>query len=191
MLKYIKAKLYNWDAGRSKNQPDKIIETLSPQPNQHIADIGAGGGYFSFRFADGIKKGKVYAVDISEKFLKFISQEAVRRGYVNVITVMVKNSAPSLPPKSIDLIFTRNVYHHLANRVEYFRELKEALTDTGRIAIIDFAPDKSLFTRVTGHCIQEQIIKNEMEQAGYRLVQSYNFLPWQSFFIFTPSGNKI
>lgn len=186
MFEYLQAKLYNWDAGRSKNQPDKIVETLSPRPDQHIADIGAGGGYFSFRLAEKVKAGKVYAIDINEKFLKIISQEAVRRGYTNIITVKAGNSAPPLPLKSIDLVFMRNVYHHITNRIEYFAELKRVLVDTGRVAVVDFIPDKSLFARITGHCIQVQIIKSEMEQAGYRLIENYNFLPRQSFLIFTP-----
>jgi tRNA A58 N-methylase Trm61 len=40
------------------------LETLSLQLGQKVADIGAGGGYFSLLFADaGGREGQVFAVD--------------------------------------------------------------------------------------------------------------------------------
>ena len=66
-----KAKMFNKKASDPKNKPDQIIETLGLQPGQTIADIGAGGGYFSLRFADAVgRKGVVYAIDTNPEFLE-------------------------------------------------------------------------------------------------------------------------
>jgi len=44
----LQAKMFNRRASNPKNKPDQILETLALQPRQNVADIGAGGGYFSF-----------------------------------------------------------------------------------------------------------------------------------------------
>ena len=60
-MKKIDAKMFNTKASNPKNKSDEIIKNLKILPGQNIADIGSGGGYFSFRFAELVgKEGKVY-----------------------------------------------------------------------------------------------------------------------------------
>ena len=33
-------------------RPDQVIQHLDIQPGAHVADLGAGGGYFTFRLAE-------------------------------------------------------------------------------------------------------------------------------------------
>lgn len=54
----------------------------------------------------------------------------------NVGTVLVDGGKLDLPGKSLDLVFMRNVCHHL-DRVDYFRRLRCFLKPDGRVAIID------------------------------------------------------
>jgi len=42
-----RAELFNKKASHPKNKPDQIIKTIGLKRGQSIADIGAGGGYFS------------------------------------------------------------------------------------------------------------------------------------------------
>ena len=51
-MRNIKAEMFNRKASDPKNKPDEILEVLALQKGQEIADIGAGGGYFSLRFAE-------------------------------------------------------------------------------------------------------------------------------------------
>ena len=58
-------------------QPEVVIHSLSLQPGNHVADLGAGGGYFTFRLADAVgPTGKVYAVDIDKGNLEYIASQA-------------------------------------------------------------------------------------------------------------------
>ena len=67
------AKMFNRKASDPKNKPDQILETLTLQLGQNVADIGAGGGYFSLRFAEAVgNEGHVFAVDTDSNFLEFI-----------------------------------------------------------------------------------------------------------------------
>jgi len=51
-MKILKAKMFNKKVANYKNKPDQIIEAIGLKRGQTIADIGAGGGYFSLRFAE-------------------------------------------------------------------------------------------------------------------------------------------
>ncbi|GAF98639.1 unnamed protein product, partial [marine sediment metagenome] len=124
LMKNTKARMFNRKASAPESKPDQIFKTLALRPGQIIADLGAGGGYFSFRFADAVGgKGKVYAVDVNPNFLELIRNSAEEKGLNNIETVLATGNGVNLPEKTLDLIFVRNVYHHLPNRTEYFRNL--------------------------------------------------------------------
>jgi predicted methyltransferase len=51
--------------GRDRwQQPDRVMAELGLQPGNQVADLGAGGGYFTVRLARAVApSGVVYAVD--------------------------------------------------------------------------------------------------------------------------------
>jgi ubiquinone/menaquinone biosynthesis C-methylase UbiE len=182
----LQAKMFNRKAANPKNKPDQILETLGLQPRQNVADIGAGGGYFSLRFAELVgREGKVFAVDTNSGFLEFIKNSAEEKGLVNVETVLVTEKGLTLP-ENVDLVFMRNMCHHIPNRLEYFRKLKDFLKAGGRIAIVEYRSAKRFsFRGMFGHYVSKEIIVKEMNEAGYRLQEDLDFLPEQSFTIFS------
>ncbi len=187
MKNFKKAKMFNEKASNPKSKPDQILETLALQRGQNIVDIGAGGGYFSLRFADAVgREGKVYAVDTNPKFLEFIRNSANERGLNNVRTILTTEDKLTLPEKSLDFVFMRNVCHHLTNRMEYFRNLTGLLKLDGKIAIVEYKRGGLFsFHRIFGHYVPQEIIVKEMDRAGYQLEEDFDFLQDQSFTIFT------
>jgi len=187
-VRNFKAEMFNRKASSPKNKPDEILEALTLRQGQKVADIGAGGGYFSLRFVEAVgKDGRLFAVDTNPKFLEFIKNSAKEKGLDNVETVLTTEDNPTLSEKSIDLIFMRNVCHHLTNRVEYFKRLRGALKPRGRIAIIEYRTGGGRFSfhRKFGHYVPKKIIIEEMKEAGYQLEKDLDFLPEQSFVIFS------
>ena len=180
------AKMLNKKASESKNKPDQIIEVLELKPAQTIGDMGSGGGYFSLRFAKIVgKEGKIYAVDTNPEFLEYIKNNAKKEGLNNIIPTLVSKDKLDLPKKSLDLIFMRNVTHHIPNRVKYFKSLKQFLKPDGRIAIIEYKKSKIFtFRRLFGHYVPKETIIQEMELAGYLLEKEFNFLLEQHFTVY-------
>ena len=181
-----KALLLNKKAGDPKNKPEEIISALELKPGDVIADIGAGGGYFSIRFAEIVgKNGKVYAIDINPEFLKFIKEYAQEKNLANIITILAKDANLDLSENILDLIFMRNVTHHLSNRVDYFANLKKYLKPDGKVAIIEHKKG-SLFSFHTlfGHYLPKEKIIKEMRAAGYLLLKEFNFLENQHFTLY-------
>jgi ubiquinone/menaquinone biosynthesis C-methylase UbiE len=180
------AKMFNRKAADPKNKPDQILETLALLQGQIVADIGAGGGYFSFKLAELVgREGKVLAVDTNSGFLEFIKSGCRERELDNIETVLVTEEDLTLPA-SVDLVFMRNVCHHIPNRPEYFRKLKSFLKPDGRVAIVEYRSARRVsFRGMFGHYVpKEQIIK-EMREAGYQLQKAFDFLPDQSLAIFS------
>lgn len=182
--------MFNRKAGRKKNKAEKILSALHVQPGQTIADIGSGGGFFTILLSAQVgTNGKVYAVDTNKDFLEFITRQVTKQKITNITTVLATEHTIPLPAHSIDLIFARNVYHHLQNRIVYFSEAKQLLAPKGRVAIVEHLPEGSRlsFHRRCGHNVPKETIIQEMGKAGYRVSASFDFLPTQSFTIFMPS----
>lgn len=186
----LKAWMFNRKASSQKSKPDRILEALALQPGQHIADIGSGGGYFSLRFAEAVgETGTVYAVDIKREFLNILLEKVEKRGLRNIKTVLASQIKEEIPGKSLDFIFIRNAYHHLENRVRYFKELSSLLKPDGKISIVEYDGRRGLnFRRLFGHFVPQEKIVAEMQKAGYHVDKRLDFLPEQSFTIFTKRG---
>jgi ubiquinone/menaquinone biosynthesis C-methylase UbiE len=165
-------------------RPDQVIHALGLPPGGQVADIGAGGGYFTLRLADAVgPSGRVYAVDVDSDMVEYLEKEAREKGYENVEAVLAKEGDPLLPQAQLDLIFLCNTYHHLPERADYFRRARKYLRAGGRVVIIDFN-DHALWQRWFGHSVDGQLIRSEFEAAGYRLEHEYDFLPEQHFLVF-------
>jgi len=183
-LKSLKAKIFNRAASNPKNKPDELLNVLKLRQGQVVADIGAGGGYFSLRFAEVVgKNGRVFAADTNQKFLELINEQCKEKRLENIQTILATGEELDLPEKSLDLIFMRNVYHHLRNRIEYFRKLRCFLKPNGKVVIIERSKPLTLHG-IFGHYVPRETIVEEMEEAGFAVDQEFDFLPNQSFIIF-------
>jgi precorrin-6B methylase 2 len=75
-----KARMFNEEAANPKNKPEEILKTLALQQGEKIADVGAGGGYLSLKFAEAVgKQGAVYAVDTDSGKIEFIRRSAAEK----------------------------------------------------------------------------------------------------------------
>ncbi|MEM7410685.1 MAG: methyltransferase domain-containing protein [Myxococcota bacterium] len=168
-------------------QPDQVLRLLEISPGDRVADIGAGGGYFSFRFADAVgAEGRVFAVDVDDDMLEYLTGRVADEGRTNVEVVRGAFEDPQLPDGEIDLVFLSNTYHHIQDRPDYFRGVLGDLSPRGRVAIVEL-DDRSWFPRTFGHYSEPDAIVREMEAAGYVRVADHAILERQSFQIFAPT----
>jgi len=159
-------------------KPHQVLEALNLKPNEAVADIGSGAGYFARRFAR--HAAKVYAVDIDPKLL-----EAVRRGAPsNLVTILAAPDDPRLPPASVDTVFFCNVLHHIHDRAAYYPKLARALKPGGRIAILEFYKKPLPVGPPESMKLTEDEVTGELQAAGFRKTKSFDFLPYQYFLVF-------
>ncbi|HKT36023.1 MAG TPA: class I SAM-dependent methyltransferase [Nitrospira sp.] len=169
-------------------KPAQVIDALALNPGMHVADLGAGSGYFTRRFVEAVTEtGKVYAIDVEPEALKYVEDSIVHmhRSF-EAEFILARPDNPKIPFESVDLIFVCNTYHHLEDRSTYFRNVKSSLKPGGRIAIIDFYHDERSgelgFPK--RHLVPKEKVIEEMTEAGYRLAKEHKFLPKQYFLEF-------
>ena len=109
-------------------------------------------------------------------------RSATREKLANLSSQLATADSPKLPAK-VDLVLVIDTYHHIEQRIRYFRNLKQSLNPGGRIAIVDFKPDSPVGPPAI-HRIAAKSIVDEMARAGYRLGVEHRFLPYQYFLIF-------
>ncbi|MCK9151385.1 class I SAM-dependent methyltransferase [Methanobacterium alcaliphilum] len=181
-------KLLNREASSSQNKPLEILKNLNLQQGMIIGDIGSGGGYFTSLFSKKVgEDGKVYSIDVNQKSLDFIKNELEKTGITNVELVKGNSNGINLPESSVDLFFMRNVFHHLENQINYFKNLKTLLKEDGKVAIIDYDQRNFSPMGIFGHYTHENDLMDVMTRAGYLKFEKFVFLPKQSFMIFKKS----
>jgi len=87
----------------------------------------------------------------------------------------------ALPEAGLDLVFARNVFHHLPEPGKFFAKLKRYLKIGGRVAIIEHKKKGFSFVSLFGHHTVPEEIVREMERAGYMTGASFDFLPDRTF----------
>jgi len=162
-------------------KPERVIRALALPPNAAVADIGAGTGYFAVRLARAIPKGRVFGVDVEPNMVRYLAERARHEGLANLIALAGEPDDPRLP-MAVNLAIMVDVYHHIDDRVRYFRNLRRYLKPGGRVAIIDHR-------RAPGDPPEAMLIapgrvKEELERAGFGVAAEHAFLPNQYFLIF-------
>jgi arsenite methyltransferase len=159
-------------------KPHEVLTALDLKSTETIADIGAGTGYFSRRFAN--HAAKVFAVDLDEKLLAIAAKNAP----ANLKTILAATHDPRLHAASVDAIFFCDVLHHLENRAAYYTKLAKALKPGGRIAMIDFRKVELPIGPPVEKKLSEDDVIGEMKAAGFKLSKRAEFLPYQYFLTF-------
>ncbi len=166
-------------------KPDQVVERLQLKSGQRVAEIGSGSGYFVVRFARAVgETGKVYAADIDSDMLNYLKWRAGKEELANIELVEATPDDPKLAGSSVDMVFICNTIHHIDNRDRYYPNISRALREGGRMVIVDFYKRPLPVGPSPRMKIARRDMIEEIEQAGFHLVEEYDFLPHQYFLVF-------
>ena len=166
-------------------KPLEVITALDLKPGEVIADIGAGSGYFSFRFAHHVGPGRVYAVDISPDMILHMNRRIRDMQITNITTVLAPPDDPLLGDGSLDRVFICDVWHHIEKQGEYLAKLKKMLKPGGQLVMIDFQKRELPVGPPLEMKIAREDLVRRLEQAGFQLLKEHVFLPYQYFLVFS------
>ena len=167
-------------------KPDEVVKSLNLKPGDVIADIGAGNGYFTKRFARAVGPGgKALGLDIVPSKVEYMRKDAERSGLNNYKALIIKSDDAQLDPGSVDVVFLCNTYHHLENRVDYLKRLSMSLKENGRVVIIDFyKKPMPVGPSSSDHKLAKEVVLEEFQEAGYKLQHDKDLLPYQYYLEF-------
>lgn len=173
-------------------KPDDVLDALELVEGDVIADIGAGGGYFSEKLAGRVgPTGHVYATDVQPAMIKALRKRVAKRGLTNVTVIHGEFHDPNLPPASCDWVFLSSVYKEIDERPAYMRKVRDVLKKNGRVAILEYRPETGGTGPPRRDRLPEAQIIAEMEAAGFRLLRSFDFLPREWFLVFGPAPDSV
>ncbi len=168
----------------SEEQPDLVVDGMGLAPDAQVADIGAGTGYFTFRIAEAVPTGRVYAVDVQPEMLEVLRKRIDRRAIANVLPVLGTEDDPKLPPDQLDAVLLVDAYHEFAHPFEMMQGIRRALRPGGRVFLIEYrGEDPTVPIKPLHKMTQAQAI-TELEAVGLRWVATRDMLPTQHFMVF-------
>ncbi|MEW6599671.1 MAG: methyltransferase domain-containing protein [Nitrospirota bacterium] len=173
------------DPERDKWQkPAEVVKAMNLREGDVVADIGAGTGYFTRHIAVAVgPSGKALGLDIEPGMVEYMKEDAKKLNLNNYEARVVRTDDPELAPHSVDVIFLCDTYHHIENRVEYFSNIIPSLKPGGRVVVVDFIKDSD-FGPPRDHKMAQEVVVDELQRAGYKLIRTHALLPYQYFLEF-------
>lgn len=166
-------------------QPSQIMDSLGIADGSVVADVGAGGGWFTVRLARRVgPRGLVYAQDVQRQMIEAIDRRVQREGLRNVRLVLGRDDDTRLPGNAFDAVLMVDAYHEVQDRVGLLRSIRAALKPAGRAGIVDFKKDGYGPGPDMDERIEPADIVRDAEEAGLHLVTQETFLPFQYLLVF-------
>ena len=168
-------------------KPEQVMDALQIAEDSVVADLGAGGGWFTVRLARRVgPHGWVYAEDVQRLMIEAIQRRVQREGLLNVKTVLggYDDPFPGLAADTFDAVLIVDTFHEMDHPVVLLRNVARTLKPSGIIGIIDYqqgegGPGPDPEDRVAPGAIIETA-----KAAGLKLVGQDKFLPYQYFLRF-------
>lgn len=165
-------------------RPEQIMDALHIAEGSTIADLGAGGGWFTMRLADRVgPNGKVYAEDIQPQMIEAIKRRVQRANLTNVHAFLGKPLDPRLPVP-VDAVLIVDAYHEMEQPRVVLGHVAASLKPDGRLGIVEFTKNGL----GPGPPMQERVdaarVIADAEAAGLRLVSKETFLRYQYMLVF-------
>jgi ubiquinone/menaquinone biosynthesis C-methylase UbiE len=152
-------------------QINRVMDILGIAPGKAVADIGAGSGWFTVRAAKRMSgSGLVYAVDINPEAIRYVDDRARKEQLQNVKTILGQADNPLLPARSVDAVLLLKTYHEVAQPVALLQNLRAALRPGAKVGVIDRNGNGE------NHGVGRDVVIREAKQAGYKLIDQYDFV---------------
>ncbi|HYN08391.1 MAG TPA: methyltransferase domain-containing protein [Vicinamibacterales bacterium] len=166
-------------------QPDRIMDKLNIADGARVADIGAGGGWFTIRLARRVgPNGRVFAEDIQPQMIESIRRRIDREGLTNVVPTLGSPTDARLPA-GVQAVLIVDTYPQFPDPVALLHNIAAALVPGGRLGIVDFKTDGA---GGPGPALEERlhpdVIKRDAEKAGLTFKSHETFLRYQYLLVF-------
>jgi ubiquinone/menaquinone biosynthesis C-methylase UbiE len=170
-------------------RPDVIVKALGLRRGMTVADLGAGTGYMSKRLSETVgPEGTVLAIEPEPKLLSYLRDRAEREQTANVIPILGSANDPRLPRGTADAVLVLDTFHHIDDRIRYFRDLRRSLKPGARVVVVDWHKRALPVGPPMDHKLAQEQVVEEMVAAGYRQADSPEPLAYHYIVVFLADG---
>lgn len=164
---------------------DLLLQALELKPGIQVADIGAGTGYHSRRWAARVgPAGTVYAVDVQPQMVAMLEAASRKAGIANIRPVLGTEKDVKLAPASIDMAVMVDVYHELEYPHEVLQSIVRALKPGGKLVFVEYRAEDAKVPIKPLHKMSEAQVKKEAAAHPLVYERTVNTLPWQHVIVF-------
>lgn len=172
-------------------RPEQIMDALGIGDGMTVADLGAGGGWFTIRLARRVgPNGIVYAEDIQPEMIESIKRRIERENLKNVRTHLGTASDPKLPAGSLDAVLIVDSHHEMEQPVVLLRNLAVSLKPArdgrpgGRIGIIEHTKGGGGPGPLMAERVDPERVIRDAQAAGLALVSRESIPRYQYMLVF-------
>lgn len=166
-------------------KPDQVMDALHVAEGTTVADIGAGGGWFTMRLARRVDpNGRVYAVDVQRLMIEAISRRIEREGLKNIVTPVLAEYGELPADARLDAALIVDALPEMEDPVLLLKNVARTLKPQGRIGIIDYREGDGGPGPDAAERVPPSLVISQAAAAGLKLVEEHKFLPYQYFLIF-------
>lgn len=166
-------------------KPEQVMDALGIAEGARVADLGAGGGWFTIRLARRVgPNGVVYAEDIQPQMLESIKRRVEREQLQNVRSVLGQPEDPNLPPGELDAVLIVDTFNAFEQPVVVLRHVRESLKPGGRVGIIEYTKDGHGPGPDMADRVDPEVVIDAAAAAGLHLARREDFLRYQYMLVF-------
>lgn len=172
-------------------KPNLIMDELRIAEGSVVADLGAGGGWFTIRLARRVgPNGLVYAEDIQPVMIEAIRRRTQHERLTNVRTILGTPSDPRLPRK-LDAVLIVDAYHEMEDPILLLRNVEHSLNPQGRVGVVGFLPGGGGPGPAPEERVDPETVVKAAEAAGLKLEAREAVRPFQFLLVFGKSASPL
>ena len=165
-------------------KPAQVVRALHLSGSETLVDVGAGSGYFTFRFAKALPKGKVVAVDVQPEMVRHVHHKVMTEGIKNVEAVISDPADPGVDPAA-DIVFVCDVIHHVQGREAWLQKMFSEMKAGAKLVVVEFKEGNLPQGPPESVKIPKAKLTQLVRDAGFVLKSDDpKLLPYQTFLVF-------
>jgi len=153
--------------------PRHIIAQCGLRPGMHVADFGAGAGYFAVAAADVVgREGIVYVIDIQQDLLTkamHVARDEQAVQFVFVHGDLEQPSGSTLPDASVEVVIMTNLLFQVEDKAAVLSEARRVLTSNGRLVLVDWSDSYGGMGPIEEYVIAESEARTLLSKAGFEV----------------------
>lgn len=164
----------------SEERCSLMLANLNVRPGTVVCDMGCGNGFYSLQMAKLVgEQGQIFAVDVQPEMLYFLRDRADSEGIENVTPILGSMFDPRLPRDSVDMVLMVDVYHEFSHPQHMLAGIRRSLKADGVVVLVEYRAEDPNVPIKPEHKMTKDQVDLEMRANGFKLVESFDELPWQ------------